>query len=371
MTAVKFENATIRDVIGKAAKVAPTRGSAFDKAAGILMEVDPAEGLVVVKSTNIDVWYTEIVNHLEIEGDPVTWRLPSVVIDGITNKLPVSSGKTVTFDDTQAPVLQVKSGRMNAKVRTIDPQWYPSWDAFDPDDLEDVSDFAARIQQVQWAANKNGDPPLSGIHLTGEYAVATDNYKVARTPCKAAMFHQPVTIPSTIFAPLMRSLGDVKLGIGDGQLLVMPDDATQVRAAIFGLDYPKVERVFHGNEPDSVTFRKTALLEIIDRAMVMGQRDRSPLLKMLIGREEIAVMVTDAEVGLLGDVIEVPGEATHKRATFGFTPANLVGGINAAPGEQVTMHYDQENPGKPIRLDGGSGYEVIVMTRREVKEQDS
>lgn len=368
MTKLTFENATIRDVISKASKVAPTKGSAFDKASGIVVEVNAEENEVTVKATNIEIFYMEIVDTLAIEGSSTTWRIPSVVIDGITSKLPITSGKSVTFDDGEGSALKIVSGRMRATVRLMDPTYFPEWDAFDPDELDHVADFAARIQQVQWAALKSGEPPLIGVHLTGEMIAATDHFKVAITPCKATPLYKPVTIPASIFGPLMKNLGDVRLGMGENQLYVMPDEAVQIRASIYSHEYPPFEKAFKRNENAAVACRKQGLLEIIDRAMVMGQRDRMPQLKMLIGKEEIAVMMSDKEIGLLGDVIETPGFADHERFTICFTPGNLTAGIEAAPNDEITIYYHLNEPLRPVRIDGGSGYEVLIMPRKESQE---
>lgn len=367
MTSVTFENGTIRDVISKAAKIAPTKGSAFDKAAGIVMVVDPANDQVVVKSTNIEVWYMEIADTLSIEGAPVMWRVPSQILDGIASKLPIASGKTVTFDDSEGR-LKIESGRMRARLGLLDPTYFPRWDAFDPEGLEEVSGFGARMDMVQWAAAQQGEPPMTGVHFTGTHVVATDRFKIAIAPCEAPPIYKPVTIPAGIFTPLMKTLGDVAIGVSGGELLVMPDDSTQIRAVIYGHEYPPVINVLKRNEPDSITFKRTSLLECIERAMVMGQRDRTPCLRIIIGKEEIAVFMSDKEVGLLGDVIETPGYAAHKRVTIGFTPGNLTGALNASPNDQVTLHYWSDSPTKPVRLDGGSGYEVLIMPRKDLEE---
>lgn len=368
MTSVTFENATIRDVIGKASRVAPTRGSAFDKASGIVMEVDIENNEIVVRATNIEIFYMEIADSIEMSGTSASWRIPSGIIDGICSKLPISSGKTVTFDDEAGHSLKITSGRMRANIRIMDTDYYPRWEAFDPSELETVSEFGARIQMVQWAALKNGEPPMTGVHLDGEFAIATDRHKIAMVPCKATPLYKPVTVPAGIFTPLMKSLGDVRLGIQDNMLLIQPDDSVQIKAVIFGNAYPNIPSVLKRNETGSVTFKKALLLEIIDRAMVMAARDRLPLLKMFVGQEEIAVMMTDKEIGLLGDVIEVPGHAMHDRMTICFTPDNLTGAINNAPSDEITMYYHLGEPNKPVRIDGGSGYESLIMPRKEMSD---
>lgn len=362
MTKVTFENATIRDVIGKAARIAPTKGSAFDKAAGICIDVDAEANEVTVRSTNTEVFYMEITDVVEIEGASCTWLIPSALLDGICSKLPIKSGATVIFNQDSSAI-KISTGRMKANLRLMDPSYYPSWKPFDPAGLSPVSDFGGRLQQVEWAASKTGTPPLTGVHINGTHAIATDSYRIAMTPCEIPQLYEPVTIPSATFTPLMKTLGEVRIGQEDGQLLVMPDDSTQVRAVIFPQKYPPVERAMRRDESHAVMVDRDYLLEMIEQAMVIGARDRTPLLKCIIGLEEFAVLMEDQEMGLLGNVVELPGQATHNRHYVGFTPDNLTAALRAAPNAEVTFYYVEGKPMKPVRIDGGSGYEVYIMPR--------
>jgi DNA polymerase III sliding clamp (beta) subunit (PCNA family) len=370
VTRVRFENATIRDVIGKASKIAPTRGSAFDKAAGILMEVDAAKKEVIVRSTNLEVFYMEIVDAVEIEGESCKWLLPSELLNGICGKLPVKSGATTDFE-ADGREMRLSQGRMRARLRLADPTYYPEWKAFNPADLSPVDDFGGRLQQVQWAASKTGVAPLTGIHLTGAFACATDNYRVAMTPCAIEQLYEPVTIPSATFTPLMKSMGEVKIGLEEGMLLVMPDDTTQIRAVIYPQKYHNIIKLFKREEPQAIIIQRDDLLEMIEQAMVIGSRDRAPLLKMILGCEELAILMEDQEVGLLGNVLDIAAQATHDRHYIGFTPDNLVAGLRASPNNQVTMWYTFGAPMKPVRIDGGSGYEVLIMPRDLNKKEEA
>ena len=362
MTTVTFETATIQDVIGKAARIAPSKGSAFDKAAGIVIDVDAQSNEVVVRATNTEVFYMEVVDAVSINGESVTWRIPSALLDGICSKLPITSGAEVAFVQ-DGPQIKIQQKRMRATLRLMDPSYFPTWDAFDPADLSPVSDFGGRLQQVQWAASKDGTPPLTGINLSGTEARATNNFRVAITPCDVPQLYEPVTIPAATFTPLMKSLGEVRLGRSENQLLVMPDDSTQIRAVIYGDKYPAIERVFQRNETNAIMVNRDHLLEMIEQAMVMGQRDRTPLLKLIIGQEELAVFMEDQEVGLLGNVLEIPSQATHARHYIGVSPDNLTSALKASPNAEVTIYYMDGNAKKPIRIDGGSGYEVLIMPR--------
>lgn len=360
-----FENATIADAIGKAARVAPTRGEAFDKAAGILIEVD-SEGQVIIRATNLSLFYLQVVDAMEVEGTGI-WRLNSQYLSGMTAKLPIGSGKTVVFEDDGNQV-KVKSGNMTAKFRMIDPQYFPYWDAYDPDKLEMVPDLGERIKQVEWAASTDHEFSFSGIHMDGEYIYTTDRIRLARVPCEAEPIYKPVTIPAGILQPLLTGLRDVAVGIDEGMFLMMPDVSTQLKTNIYAREYPPgIKAVFEKfTWTHKVSVRKAELLEVIDRAAIFAQRDRSPKLDMIIGKGQIAVMCSDTDMGLLGDIVEVDG-ADHPRHKMVFTPKNVTEALAAAPSSDIDLYYSPDETTYPIKIDGGSGYEAVVNARTQAE----
>lgn len=363
MTKVVFENATIQDVIGKAAKIAPRRGEALDKAAGLMMEVDPSTGEVMVRTTNNEIFYAEVIDAVQVEGEQRTWLFPSAIMQALAAKIPIGSGKTIEFEDAETTrQVAIASGRMRARVTLISHEYYPTWEPFDPGLLSMVSGFGDRIQSVDWAA---GDmQPLNGVRLDGNFVMATDRFRIAMIPLNAPPIYRPVTIPTFIVQALSKNLADVRIGLDGGRLLLMPDESTQIATVTYDLKYPDLPAMFKRDEQCSVVFDKTEFANAVDRTTVFAGNDRdAPLLHVIIGKEEIAVMIAHAEDGQLGDVVEVPGYAMHDRCTIYFTPKNLLDGVRAAPDNQVTLFYNLNEPRKPVRIDGGSGYEVLVMPR--------
>lgn len=360
-----FENATIADVIGKACRVAPTKGQAFDKASGIVMSLNSGDNTVGVRATNLNVFYLEQLDAVDVEGEG-EWRIPAVIANGVFSKLPIGSGKMVTIEGDHREIV-IKSGRITAKVRLSDPAYYPKWDAFDPDILEVVPDLGARIQQIEWCAGVDQDPPMSGIHLNGEYVMATDRIRMAITPCEATPIFRPITIPAKILQPVMRGLRDVAIGIDGGMFLLMPDQSTQIKTVIYSEPYPDIMKVAFRQQPNSIKISKAILLEMVDRAMVFSGSDRSPSLELYLGKKELAVTMKSADQGLLGEVVDLGDQADHKRCKIMFTPKNLTEAVNASPSEQVEICYNPTEVMKAIRVDGGSGYEAWVMPRRRLE----
>lgn len=362
MTSVVFENATIQDVIGKAVKIAPTRGSKFEKAAGILITIDADKRTVSVQATDTEVFYTEFVDFVDIEGPSTKWLIPSQVLGGVCSGLQIGSGKQITWTSEDGRILNMASNKLRVKLNMMQTHHYPEWDSFDPDELEMVTGFGDLVTLVMWAAAKDSDPPMSGVHFNGDFVVATDRYRLVRVPLDSDAIYKPITVPVNSFVPLGKILHDARVGVIDGHLCMMPDDSTQIKTVIYGGDYVSYERVFDFEHSNSLEIKRTPLIEMMNRAMVMTGAERVPTLRMYIGQEEVACFMEQQELGMLGDVIDVPGQAAHKRIKLKFTPKNIIEALSNAPSEKVTIHYNTDlTKTKPVKIDGGSGYIAMVM----------
>lgn len=371
MTRVVFENATIQDVVGKAAKIAPTRGSAFEKSAGILVEVDAENQEVTVRATDGDLSYLEVVDAIEIEGPSALWLLPSITLGALCAKLPIGSGKQINWEQVDGSI-KFTTGKMRASIQLQASQYYPTWEPFDPAGLEDVSGFGGRVGMVSWAASKTSDPPLSGVHFDGEWAIATDGYRLVRVPCVAPPIYKPITVPAGAFAPLGKIIQDASIAIQGEYLVMMPDDSTQIRALMYGLEYKKVNRVFEQVQSHTLKVDKEDLREMIDRASVMTGSERVPTLSVFIGQEEIACYMEQKEVGMLGDVLDVPGYAQHDYVKINFTPKNLIDAVANAPSKTIEIGYNADmTKARPVKIDGGSGYVAMVMPRTEKEMREA
>jgi DNA polymerase III sliding clamp (beta) subunit (PCNA family) len=178
-----------------------------------------------------------------------------------------------------------------------------------------------------------------------------------------------VTVPAGILASLLRQTGEVSIGIDGEQLLIMPDEHSQYRAVLFGLKYPNIARAMERVLPNEFRCKKTHILDILNRASSFSDSNRDPMLRCFIGKEEFAVMMSNEETGLLGDILDLPGQAIHDRLEIFFTPKNLLEPITNAPSEEVVIAYDASNAQAPVRVDGGSGYFAWAMPRKKMEAQ--
>ena len=368
MTKVVFETSTFADAIKKADKVAPKKGHAFDKAAGIVMEVDPnGPELVIVRATNLEVYSMEWVNILEWEGDAKIWRMPALFAQVVAS-LPIGSGKTVTLED-EGNIVHMRSGRTKARFYSLDSSYFPEWEAFDPDAMFPATDLGGRLTQVEWASSKD-EVPINGVYLDGQYAVATDRYRLAAVPLSIPGLEVPITVPGGLLGQTLRQTGEVQIGVENQMLQIMPDEHTQIKCVIYSEKFPNINGIMAREVPDKVTIHKTPLLEIMQRATNFATGDRIPSLKCFFGKQEIAVMMSNKEVGLLGDVVEVPGYCQHERVEIKFTPKNIMDAISQAPNEQIDLYYDQSKALNLVYIDGGSGYRAWVVPRADLGNSD-
>ena len=372
MTRVVFENATLADAIKAADRVTPRKGQAFDKANGILLELDPSQGTVVVRATDTELYHMAWLDAVELEGEATTWRLPAQLFSGVTGSLPIGTGKNVELVDSvngHSRALNLNSGRTKCKFMLLGHEHYPEWGAFDPDHLYPAQDLGGRIAQVEWAAAKS-EIPLNGVYLDGEFAICTDRYRAARVPLSIPDLESPVVIPAGLIGQILKQTGEVQVGVDGSTFMIMPDEHTQVRTVIYESKFPNVKRIMQTDYPSFVKFKKSDLIEVINRTMNFQGNDRTPTIRVFIGLEEIGCMMSNAEIGFIGDVVEVPGQAVHDRYEIKFTPKNLLDAINSSPNEEVTMGYDTGKKVGIIYINGGSGYDAWVMPRMDTGEKN-
>lgn len=360
-----FENATIQDAISKAAKIAPSRGEAFDKANGLLITVE--DGQVNLRATDMLVFYHEVVDALSIEGEG-EWRVPAQLFGDFMAKLNIGSGKTIKLEQ-DAHVIRATSGRTRATFRMQDTTYYPSWEPFDPADMSEISNLGDRINMVSWAANTDPQPPLNALYFDGTRVMATNRICLAVAPCLAPALDQPVMVPKVVFGGLTANLKETAIAVDGGHMLLMPDDTTQVKVVTYAGTYPPVDKIMKRDHPQHFKVTKTEMIEVIERAMVFSGDSRTPLMELYIGEEEVAVFMKDQDQNTLGDILEVPGEALHERCKLEFTPNNILNALRNAPNEQITFGYDPTKPRTILHIDGGSGYEVWVAARSDAESK--
>ena len=361
MTRVVIETASLVDAVRKACQVAPSRGAAFDKAAGVFIEIYPGEDFpVILRATNLDVYFMQWIPAVEVEGKAAKWRVASSTLLDVANSLPMSSGAQVTLQD-DGQRLRISQRRINGRLNVMIAGSYPIWQPFDPTDLKEVTGLASAMQRVEWAAAKG--EIIAGIRFNGENIVATDKYKVAAMPMELDL-EQEFVIRAKMLSGVLPPNAPVRLGFNGDMMQIMPDDTTQVMALAMAGDYIKIDSVMNRKKPNEVRIHRASLISMLNRALSIKGSDRNPILRVFIGREEVAAFMSNDSLNELGDVIETPGYADHKRVEIRFTPDSIIPALDNSPGDDVTLLYDLEHLNRPVYIKGEQGYECWVAVKR-------
>ncbi len=388
MTSVTFETATLADVIRRVDRVAPRKGAAYDTASGFIVEINPElNPPVVIKATDMITFIMEWVDAVAVKGPAVTWRIPSVKFATLVGGLPIGSGKTVTLTEVRKDFgrhLEVKSGTTKAKFNIMMNDYYPVWDAFDPDDLQVVNDLGSRLKLVDWATDKSL-APFNSILFTGEKLVATDKFRIASCDFKMQLPDGiggrdddiDLLVQSTLLSSLISKSGDIRIGLNGNQLLVMPTDTCQIRALRTDAKFPpQLSSIMSSDREEYIEFGKTEFVDISRRVSAFASSDRSPMLKLKIGRNSstnqgsmIVYLITDDESAMM-EMMDLGNQAQHQMLELWLSPDYIIPAVEKCPSDRVKIGYNVNSPTRVVYIDGGAGYKAWIAQRTVPKTGD-
>lgn len=358
-----FEVAALQDAVAKANRIAPTKGKGHDRAAGIVVEVDPNSLTpVVMKSTDLDVTFRMVVNVLELGDEKVTWRLPSQLFNGVVSTLPIGQQHTVALRDNGDGNVYFLCGKTKAKLRKIEAD-YPTWEAFDPDALVTVPGLARRLQQVSWAVDGKGTGVMSGVHLDGEHLFACDRSNMAMVPCKVPL-DKPVTAPLSDVAALIKNTSEVAMRVEqDVRIQMMPDSWTQTTCVVFRELYPDVKGMMAKyNQTGEILVTAEELTAALDKMLVLVKSEKYQTTTIKIGDGSMYLEMEVSDVGKIADEIEVVGGEPNDPFITVFSPEVLKMALMASGREKVSIKYGPNNI-SPVLITDDNDFTALMMPR--------
>jgi DNA polymerase III sliding clamp (beta) subunit (PCNA family) len=364
----------LADAVAKAARIAPTKGAAFDKAAGIMFEVYPDHA--VVMATNLDTTYRQEVaamNAVDIDAaEPARWRMSSILLPNLLAALPMGEGSTVRFVDQYDKSIRIMSGATIAKLALLVTD-FPTIRKFDTAGMASANDLAARLASVSWAVDKKSDTCKGGIHVDGERLVATDGYKLAMIPCEAPV-EAPVTVAAASLAHLLKSATDVRIRAEGTTLCMSLDGETQATTRIYGDAYPKYSVLFRDSFSGSVSVHRQTWIDVIQRMLTVIGNDKFPHLSLTMdGSMKKMILDIVAPTGdRIRDAVPFSGEFSGN-VVLGCGPGMLLQGLQASNSESVTFDFGHEDPERvnkvTLNLSDPSGYQAFISAKIDVRAE--
>lgn len=357
-----FEASTLADAVGKAARVAPRTGAAWDQAAGIIIRIRPGNAdPAVVIATDLDVTFRQSITVLELGDEDCDWRVPSSLVANMLANMPSGSGNNIRLGDNGDSNLYFISsnGKSKAKLRQIMGN-YPMVERFDPTQLVAVPHFAQRLAQVAWATDTKAASALKGVHIDGKRMYASNRSVLATVPCDVPV-QQPITAPLSEVASMMRNTNEVSLSATPTRLLMMPDPYTQTSTVLLAEEFPSMEmHMKYDRYTSSFEVDAGPLADALDRMLVLVKAERIPVTKLAIAPGALKLEMDALEVGKMADEVEIVGG--NQAMEMLFTPQYLRDALQASGDTKVTIEYGP-GPLDRVRLTDRNGFTCIIMPR--------
>lgn len=370
-TKLTFDVSAVADAVEKAGRVSPTKGPAFDRSQGILMEVNTEEQICTIKATNLDVTYQQRVPFTEYEGTSVSWRVPAHLLAGAVGSLPPAG--TVEFIDNDTGDLYIRQAKFVAKLKTIDTDSFPRLEVFSSDGMIPANEFANRAEQVAWACERRPETPLGGVYIDGEYLVGCDKNCLAIVPCEIPVL-EPVSVPLWNIASMLRKASDVRLRAVENQLQLMLDAETRATSQLIemseGHGYPNYRLLRRSIEDCAVTtvVNKTQFLDSLARLTTLTKEGKQPRLRVEVDCtgmfHEIILDMDIPQVGRMRDAVDCDTEFGGKFTQI-FVPSRVEQAVGMSRSDSVTISFgsnDEHSLKKPMRVSDSSGYECYLMS---------
>lgn len=364
-----FEIAALADAVNKANRIAPNKGAAFDRAQGIVFDIDPLRfgEECLIMSTDLDVTFRAKVNFMEVGDTKCLWRISSSLVNGFMSTLVVGSGASVTLQEfaKDPSCLYFVSGKTKAKLRFISGD-FPTIDAYDPDQLATVPNFAKRLAQVVWACDAKGSSgPLAGVHLDGQRLIACDRQALAMVPCVVPV-DRPVTVPLSDVSALIKNTAEVAMRADTFHLQIMPDAWTQATCVLIGDQYPNVVPLLKESYTKSFEISNEVWKNALERTMVMSKSERYPVTTLEIGDGTLKIEIDAGEAGRIVDEIDIKGGQVSETEPFRviFTPTILQSALAASGRPTIMVDYGP-TPFSMVRLRDDNEFQCIIMPRQK------
>ena len=367
MLKLEFETASLVDAVLKAARFAPTKGAELDKAGGVVMDVAKDGQNVWILATDLDnsmVRRITPLQTLELPDEEVRWRIATNPLVGVFSGLPVESGGRTVLWSEDSQWLHIECLKIKARLALYDTKVpYPDGfvEDFSQEELGDVENFAQKVSQIAWATDPKSDI-LSGIHVTGEYAYATNRTSVARVPldCPVAA---PVTVAINSGLSLLRDYPEIALRATEDELQIGVDEETQVTCRLLKGGFPKMDKIFGENIPDSIIIERARVLAALSR-VTAPFTDKMPRVLLEIRADTITFIMASIEQGRISDEIE-HGQ-NSKECDLWLTPMELRNMLEGASEDRLELFYHGgETPSlKLIKVTDRHGYVALTMPRK-------
>lgn len=361
----QVQAALLHDALSKAKLIAPTKGSAFDRSAGVQLRVK--EGGIEIRSTDEELFFWQKV---ECYPHPSfldkSFRLPTALISGFVAGLPMNQeDHQVKFLwDKDDPIwMTVKFGKtkLKARMKMIVGGAFPEWEPDDYDDLSEAQELVSRVEQIAWAC---GDAaPTNGTRIDGVNMISTNGTALAAiAPCVISI-DEPITAIMKPLVPLIKMGTEVRVKATGFRMTIALDRETQLRTTLLKMPYPNIVDILRKRElPECFTVNRQRLIDALERLLIFVRSDNLPRCNVGVRDGYIECSLT-GDRGDIQDATSVEEQTYHEDHDYKFNPNWLIQVLESFTGAKVCIHHNNESPTRyPFHVtDPANAYESWIM----------
>ena len=343
-----------RDALLEALMVAvrAAAGASSSRAALTGAHLDLADGTLVVTGSDLDLTLSVTTDVAgEADGAAVA---PARLVTDVVRAVPAGAVEFSVTDNGEASIV---AGPSEFSIRLIPEEDYPQLafkdertedgasGAFSPAVSFDGLEFREALSQVVKSASSDDSRPiLTGVLMTAESEgqlrlVSTDSYRLSVRDLEGSSIlgeHESVLVPSRALGELQRLITDsdevtLKLAEHYAQFVV---GAVQLTTRLIPGDFPNYHGLIPTDHPNCLTANREQLLEVVRRVRLLAQ-DSTPI-RLVMNSHSLEVIAITHDVGKANESMDAQYEGED--LTVAFNPGYLIDGIEAATGDEVTLH---------------------------------
>ncbi len=225
---------------------------------------------------------------VENHGEEETVVLNGAILSQIASRLPADDRVSLKRESEDGNVVKLRCGEALFDLPTLPVEDYPEIPPLPPDKIATlrIDLFHRGLEQTAFAALKAGETTrlsLTGVDLVlkadGLKMVATNGYRLAMKSIGAeeVLEEGEYLIEAGVLSDLDRVLSQLQADTvdvykGSGQLFFHADGVTFMAKTI-GEEFPDFERVIPRDNPISLVFNRTALLDALLRIEITAAEE--------------------------------------------------------------------------------------------------
>lgn len=361
----EVQAAILHDALQKAQRIAPTKGAAFDRAAGIKITLVPNG--IEIRATDEELFFYAKIDAVPYKHD-VSFRLPSQLLVNFVASVPMNTdAHQIKFrwdeNEPRAMIIQFGKTALSIKMAMIVGGNFPEWQPEDFATMTEAQELQSTIEQVSWAVNEDG--LLSGAHMDGKNLICVNGKSLAAVaPCPIAIDDpKGVTAVLKPIMPLLKNGTDIKIKVIENRIIVALDSETQIRSTVMLQPWPNVlERFASLDLPSSCVVVRQRMIDALNRMLIVVKNENLPRCMVSIKKGKLETYLL-GERGEINDSLAVEDQVFTEDHDYKFNPYWLLEALESFKTAKIRIEHNTTKPTAfPFHISDPSGtYQAWVM----------